>query len=42
MVDAADHGHMESAKNELHALLGKPQLTGIPVGGIRFFTRDPL
>ena len=32
MVDAADHGHMETAKNELHDLLGKPQLAGIPVG----------
>jgi len=31
MVDAADHGHMETAKNELHDLLGKPQLAGIPV-----------
>ena len=35
MVDAADHGHMETAKDELHRLLGKPQLAGIPVGNIK-------
>jgi len=31
MVDAADHEKLEAAKNELHQLLEKPQLTGIPV-----------
>ena len=31
MVDAADHDKMEPARNELHNLLDKPQLAGIPV-----------
>lgn len=31
MVDAADHGKIEASKNELHNLLGKDQLQGIPV-----------
>lgn len=31
MVDAADHEKLEAAKNELHNLLEKPQLAGIPV-----------
>jgi len=31
MVDAADHEKLEAAKNELHQLLEKPQLAGIPV-----------
>lgn len=31
MVDAADHEKLDAAKNELHSLLDKPQLTGIPV-----------
>lgn len=31
MVDAADHDKLEAAKNELHNLLEKPQLQGIPV-----------
>ena len=31
MVDAADHEKLEAAKNELHSLLEKPQLAGIPV-----------
>jgi ADP-ribosylation factor-like protein 8 len=31
MVDAADHEKMESSKSELHSLLEKPQLAGIPV-----------
>ena len=30
MVDAADTSKLESAKQELHALLDKPQLNGIP------------
>ncbi|KAJ8866713.1 hypothetical protein PR048_032574 [Dryococelus australis] len=31
MVDAADPEKMEASRNELHHLLDKPQLTGIPV-----------
>ena len=31
MVDAADHDKTELAKQELHGLLQKPQLAGIPV-----------
>ncbi|UYV67409.1 ARL8B [Cordylochernes scorpioides] len=31
MVDAADHEKMEASRNELHNLLDKPQLAGIPV-----------
>lgn len=31
MVDAADHGKIEASKTELHALLSKPELEGIPV-----------
>lgn len=31
MVDAADLDKMEASKNELHSLLDKPQLVGIPV-----------
>lgn len=31
MVDAADRDKMEAARNELHTLMEKPQLTGIPV-----------
>lgn len=31
VVDAADSGRMETAKNELHNLLDKPQMVGIPV-----------
>ena len=34
MVDAADHEKLEAAKNELHNLLEKPQLAGIPVSVI--------
>uniref|UniRef100_A0A4W3GGA8 ADP-ribosylation factor-like 8A n=1 Tax=Callorhinchus milii TaxID=7868 RepID=A0A4W3GGA8_CALMI len=30
MVDAADHEKIEASKNELHNLLDKPQLQGIP------------
>lgn len=32
MVDAADPEKIEASKNELHNLLDKPQLQGIPVG----------
>jgi ADP-ribosylation factor-like protein 8 len=32
MVDAADHEKLDASKNELHSLLDKPQLAGIPVG----------
>ena len=31
MVDAADQEKIEASKNELHNLLDKPQLQGIPV-----------
>ena len=31
MVDAADHEKIEASKNELHNLLEKPQLAGIPI-----------
>ena len=31
MVDAADHEKLEASRNELHNLLDKPQLNGIPV-----------
>jgi len=31
MVDAADHGNLELAKNELFALLDKPTVAVIPV-----------
>lgn len=31
MVDAADHEKLDASKNELHSLLDKPQLAGIPV-----------
>lgn len=31
MVDAADLDKMEASRNELHSLLEKPQLSGIPV-----------
>lgn len=31
MIDSADHEKIEASKNELHSLLDKPQLGGIPV-----------
>lgn len=31
MVDAADRDKIEPARNEIHSLLDKPQLAGIPV-----------
>lgn len=31
MVDAADPDKLEASRNELHNLLDKPQLMGIPV-----------
>ena len=31
MVDAADPDKFDASKNELHNLLDKPQLSGIPV-----------
>lgn len=34
MVDAADQEKIEASKNELHNLLDKPQLQGIPVSGL--------
>lgn len=30
-MDAADHEKLDASKNELHSLLDKPQLAGIPV-----------
>lgn len=34
MVDAADRDKIEASRNELHNLLDKPQLQGIPVSNI--------
>lgn len=31
MIDAADQSKIEGSRNELHSLLSKPQLEGIPV-----------
>ena len=31
MVDAADPDKIEASRNELHNLLDRPQLTGIPI-----------
>ena len=36
MVDAADHERLEGSKQELHNLLAKPQLCGIPVRNSAF------
>lgn len=33
-MDAADQEKIEASKNELHNLLDKPQLQGIPVSGL--------
>lgn len=37
MVDAADQEKVEASRNELHNLLDKPQLQGIPVSVELFF-----
>lgn len=37
MVDAADREKVEASRNELHNLLDKPQLQGIPVRGFLFY-----
>ena len=37
MVDAADHEKLEASRNELHGLLEKPQLAGIPVCVWKYF-----
>lgn len=37
MVDAADREKIEASRNELHNLLDKPQLQGIPVRGRLYF-----
>lgn len=37
MVDAADHEKLEASRNELHGLLEKPQLAGIPVCAWKYF-----
>lgn len=34
MVDAADREKIEASRNELHNLLDKPQLQGIPVSNV--------
>ena len=31
VVDAADHEHLEQARSELHELLARPTLAGIPL-----------
>ena len=36
MVDAADHEKLEASRNELHGLLEKPQLAGIPVSSDQY------
>lgn len=41
MVDAADHEKLDGAKNELHSLLDKPQLAGIPVSGTCYTGPQP-
>lgn len=44
MVDAADREKIEASRNELHNLLDKPQLQGIPVRDlllIFFFFKTP-
>ena len=37
MVDSADLEKVEASRNELHNLLEKPQLQGIPVSRICFY-----
>lgn len=39
MVDAADRDKVEASRNELHNLLDKPQLQGIPVSPILHFSQ---
>lgn len=45
MVDAADREKIEASRNELHNLLDKPQLQGIPVRDLLliffFFLKTP-
>lgn len=38
MVDAADQEKVEASRNELHNLLEKPQLQGIPVSVSNYAT----
>lgn len=38
MVDAADREKIEASRNELHNLLDKPQLQGIPVSNLSHIT----
>ena len=40
MVDAADHERLEGSKQELHNLLSKPQLVGIPVRLVKSLSRN--
>ncbi|KAL2295515.1 hypothetical protein Nmel_017928 [Mimus melanotis] len=42
MVDAADQEKIEASKNELHNLLDKPQLQGIPVSRCPGWCPQPL
>ena len=41
MVDAADQEKLEAARNELHNLLDKPQLQGIPVSTLNWHVSTP-
>ena len=40
MIDAADREKIEASRNELHNLLDKPQLQGIPVSVVNFTLYD--
>ena len=40
MIDAADREKIEASRNELHNLLDKPQLQGIPVSMVNFTLYD--
>ena len=42
MVDSADHEKIDASKNELHSLLDKPQLAGIPVRYFLYPSPPPL
>ncbi len=42
MVDAADREKVEASRNELHNLLDKPQLQGIPVSHLSCFLQRTI
>ncbi len=42
MVDAADREKVEASRNELHNLLDKPQLQGIPVSHLSWFLQHTI